>query len=111
MSVARGHFMPEFLNRLDEIVMFEALTKQALTHIVDLQLAQLEKRLAVRRITIGVTDEAKTWLADTGYDPAYGARPMRRWIQTAIGDRLARLLIDGTVPAAAQDTLSGPADG
>ncbi|HEY9564176.1 MAG TPA: ATP-dependent chaperone ClpB [Nocardioides sp.] len=111
MSVVRGHFKPEFLNRLDEIMMFEALTKQALTHIVDLQLAQLEKRLAVRRITIGVTDEAKTWLADKGYDPAYGARPLRRLIQTAIGDRLARLLIAGTVTDGGQVTISVAEDG
>src|SRR3546814_3662877 len=106
MSVVRGHFKPEFLNRLDEIVMFEALTKQALTHIVDLQPAQLEKRLAVRRITIGVTDEAKTWLAANGHDPAYAARPLRRLIQTAIADPSARLPIAGTVPDRGQVTSS-----
>ena len=66
-------------------------------HIVDLQLALLEKRLAVRRITITVTEAARSWLADTGYDPAYGARPLRRLIQTAIGDALARMLIGGEV--------------
>ncbi|QIX25396.1 ATP-dependent chaperone ClpB [Nocardioides sp. JQ2195] len=97
MGVVRGHFKPEFLNRLDEIVMFEALSKDALGHIVELQLALLEQRLAVRRITITVTDEAKAWLADKGYDPAYGARPLRRLIQTTIGDPLARLLIGGQV--------------
>src|SRR4051794_14681595 len=97
MAVVRSAFKPEFLNRLDEVVMFEALTMDELTHIVDLQLALLEKRLAVRRITVTVSDEAKRWLADTGYDPAYGARPLRRLIQTAIGDRLARLLIGGEV--------------
>ncbi|MCB0908160.1 MAG: ATP-dependent chaperone ClpB, partial [Nocardioidaceae bacterium] len=90
-------FKPEFLNRLDEIVVFDALTKDELAHIVDLQLALLEKRLAVRRITITVADEARTWLADKGYDPAYGARPLRRLIQTAIGDPLAKLLIAGEV--------------
>ena len=72
-------------------------TKDELAHIVDLQLALLEKRLAARRITIEVTDEARQWLAETGYDPAYGARPLRRLIQTAIGDPLARLLIAGKV--------------
>jgi ATP-dependent Clp protease ATP-binding subunit ClpB len=97
MGVVRSHFKPEFLNRLDEVVMFDALTREDLTHIVDLQLALLEKRLAVRRITISVTDEARQWLADTGYDPAYGARPLRRLIQTAIGDPLARMLISGEV--------------
>jgi ATP-dependent Clp protease ATP-binding subunit ClpB len=97
MAVVRGHFKPEFLNRLDEVVVFDALTPEDLTHIVDLQLALLERRLAVRRISIGVTDEAKRWLAETGYDPAYGARPLRRLIQTAIGDPLARRLIAGEV--------------
>ena len=97
LAVVRQSFKPEFLNRLDEVVVFEALSKEALTHIVDLQLALLEKRLAVRRVTIDVTDAAKAWLADTGYDPAYGARPLRRLVQTAIGDPLAKLLIGGQV--------------
>src|SRR5512133_424513 len=97
MSVVRASFKPEFLNRLDEIVVFDALTRDELAHIVDLQLSLLEKRLAVRRITIDVTDAARGWLAETGYDPAYGARPLRRLIQTAIGDRRARLLISGEV--------------
>ncbi len=97
LATVRGSFKPEFLNRLDEIVIFDALTLDELTHIVDLQLGLLEKRLAVRRITISVTDEAKRWLADTGYDPAYGARPLRRLIQSAIGDPLAKLLISGQV--------------
>ena len=97
MSLVRQHFKPEFLNRLDEVVLFDALTREELTHIVDLQLELLEKRLNVRRITIHVTDAAQAWLANTGYDPAYGARPLRRLIQTAIGDPLARLLISGEV--------------
>ncbi|MGN0065230.1 MAG: ATP-dependent Clp protease ATP-binding subunit, partial [Nocardioides sp.] len=97
MSVVRQAFKPEFLNRLDEIVTFSALTQGELAHIVDLQLALLEKRLAVRRITIEVSDAARDWLAETGYDPAYGARPLRRLIQTAIGDPLAKMLIGGEV--------------
>ncbi len=97
MGVVRSHFKPEFLNRLDEVVMFDALSKDDLAHIVDLQLALLERRLAVRRITISVTDAARAWLAETGYDPAYGARPLRRLIQTASGDPLARMLIAGEV--------------
>ncbi len=97
LALVRASFKPEFLNRLDEVVLFDALTKAELARIVDLQLALLEKRLAVRRITITVTDAARGWLADTGYDPAYGARPLRRLIQTAIGDPLARLLISGEV--------------
>ncbi|MFZ2237710.1 MAG: AAA family ATPase, partial [Dokdonella sp.] len=77
MAVVRTAFKPEFLNRLDEVVLFDALTKEDLTHIVDLQLALLEKRLAVRRIGIEVSEAAQTWLADKGFDPAYGARPLR----------------------------------
>ncbi len=111
MGVVRGHFKPEFLNRLDEVVMFEALGKDDLAHIVDLQLALLEKRLAVRRITIAVTDAARAWLADTGYDPAYGARPLRRLIQSAIGDPLARMLIGGELGDGGTVTVDVGEDG
>ena len=97
LALVRQSFKPEFLNRLDEIVTFDALSKEDLAQIVDIQLGLLEQRLAVRRITIDVTDAAKEWLADTGYDPAYGARPLRRLIQTAIGDRLAKAILAGTV--------------
>src|SRR6185436_10268430 len=91
LGLVRQSFKPEFLNRLDEVVLFDALTEDDLARIVDLQLALLEKRLAARRITVTVTEAARTWLAETGYDPAYGARPLRRLIQTAIGDPLAKL--------------------
>ncbi|UAL29302.1 ATP-dependent chaperone ClpB [Nocardioides rotundus] len=111
MSVVRASFKPEFLNRLDEIVMFEALSPDELTHIVDLQLALLERRLAVRRIGIDVTDDAKEWLAETGYDPAYGARPLRRLIQTAIGDNLAKMLISGEVADGGTVTVERQPDG
>ncbi len=97
MAVVRQAFKPEFLNRLDEVVMFDALGKAELAHIVDLQLAAFDARLAPRRITVTVTDAARQWLTDHGYDPAYGARPLRRLVQTAIGDPLARLLIGGEV--------------
>ena len=97
LSLVRSSFKPEFLNRLDEIVIFDALSKDDLAHIVDIQLGLLEKRLAVRRISVEVTDAARAWLAETGYDPAYGARPLRRLIQSAIGDPLARMLIGGEV--------------
>ncbi|MFP5370093.1 MAG: AAA family ATPase, partial [Actinomycetes bacterium] len=97
MTVVRSAFKPEFLNRLDEIVLFDSLTKEELTHIVDPQIAALARRLAARRIGIDVTPAAHTWLAETGYDPTYGARPLRRLIQTAIGDPLARMLIGGEV--------------
>src|SRR3954451_10138979 len=97
LAAVRASFKPEFLNRLDEIVIFDALSQEELTRIVDLQLGLLEKRLAVRRIAIEVTDAAKQWLAETGYDPAYGARPLRRLIQSAIGDPLSKMLIGGEV--------------
>ncbi|HEY6933255.1 MAG TPA: ATP-dependent chaperone ClpB [Marmoricola sp.] len=97
MAVVRQSFKPEFLNRLDEIVMFDALTMDELARIVDLQLQAFDARLAPRRITVSVTDAARAWLADHGFDPAYGARPLRRLVQTAIGDPLARMLIAGQV--------------
>jgi len=97
MSVVRSSFKPEFLNRLDEIVLFDALSRDELTHIVDLQIAQLARRLTARRITVDVTPAAHEWLSRTGYDPAYGARPLRRLVQTAIGDPLARMLLGGEV--------------
>jgi ATP-dependent Clp protease ATP-binding subunit ClpB len=97
MELVKASFKPEFLNRLDEVVMFDALSTDDLTHIVDLQLAALGRRLGARRITLDVTDAAKEWLAVTGWDPAYGARPLRRLVQQAIGDRLAKALLAGDV--------------
>ncbi len=97
LGVVRASFKPEFLNRLDEIVTFDALSRDDLGHIVELLLRSLESRLAARRISLEVSPDARAWLADTGYDPAYGARPLRRLVQTAIGDPLARLLIAGEV--------------
>ncbi|MGY2876633.1 ATP-dependent Clp protease ATP-binding subunit ClpB [Marmoricola sp. URHA0025 HA25] len=97
MTVVRQAFKPEFLNRLDEIVVFDALGMDELAHIVDLQLKAFDQRLAARRITVEVTDSARAWLTEHGYDPAYGARPLRRLVQTSIGDPLARMLIAGQV--------------
>ncbi len=97
MASVRTAFKPEFLNRLDEVVVFDALSHQELATIVGLQVQMLAARLADRRITLDVTDGAAAWLAERGYDPAYGARPLRRLIQTQIGDRLARGLLDGSV--------------
>ncbi len=111
LGVVRQAFKPEFLNRLDEIVTFDALTRDDLAHIVDLLLRSLESRLAARRITLAVTPEARAWLADVGYDPAYGARPLRRLIQTAIGDPLARLLIAGEVTDGGAVTVERGEDG
>lgn len=97
LSAVRVAFKPEFLNRLDEIVVFDPLTTEELGHIVELQVRQLATRLADRRITLEVTEAAREWLALTGYDPAYGARPLRRLVQREIGDRLATALLSGGV--------------
>jgi len=95
MRAVRTAFKPEFLNRLDDIVVFDALGTEELTRIVQLQVAQLARRLADRRLTLDVTPAAREWLALTGYDPAYGARPLRRLVQREIGDQLARSLLAG----------------
>ncbi|HVD62750.1 MAG TPA: ATP-dependent chaperone ClpB [Lapillicoccus sp.] len=97
LGLVRQTFKPEFLNRLDEIVIFDPLTTEDLTQIVDIQVHQLSNRLRDRRITLDVTEAAKEWLALTGYDPTYGARPLRRLVQKEIGDRLAKALLSGEV--------------
>ncbi|MFD4240194.1 ATP-dependent chaperone ClpB [Streptomyces sp. NPDC058525] len=97
LDVVRASFKPEFLNRLDDLVVFSALTGDELAHIAELQIGRLAKRLADRRLTLEVTPDALAWLADKGNDPAYGARPLRRLIQTAIGDRLAKEILSGEV--------------
>ncbi|GGL44635.1 ATP-dependent chaperone ClpB [Phycicoccus endophyticus] len=97
MAAVRGAFKPEFLNRLDEVVVFDPLSTEELARIVDLQVHELGARLHDRRITLEVTDEAKAWLARTGYDPAFGARPLRRLVQREIGDRLASALLAGEI--------------
>ncbi|WP_421628669.1 ATP-dependent chaperone ClpB [Corynebacterium pseudogenitalium] len=97
MNAVKSHFKPEFINRLDDVVVFEPLTKEQLVGIVDIQLGTLADRLASRRLQLRVSDAAKAWLADRGYDPAYGARPLRRVIQQAIGDRLAKELLAGAI--------------
>ena len=97
MSVVRSNFRPEFLNRLDETVMFDALTRENLGQIVDLLVAALQTRLQDRRINLTVSEPARGWLTRVGYDPAFGARPLRRLIQREIGDRLAVMLLGGQV--------------
>src|SRR6476619_1921792 len=97
MGVVRGAFKPEFLNRLDEVVLFDALGTEELAKIVESNLARLNKRLADRRITVEATPAAKEWLALTGFDPVFGARPLRRLIQTTIEDQLARRVLSGEV--------------
>ncbi|WP_425307400.1 ATP-dependent chaperone ClpB [Ammonicoccus fulvus] len=95
MEVVRRSFKPEFLNRLDEVVMFDPLGLEDLTHIVEINLRRLNERMADRRITIEVSDAGKQWLAETGFDPVYGARPLRRLVQNTIEDALARRVLAG----------------
>jgi ATP-dependent Clp protease ATP-binding subunit ClpB len=97
LEMVRASFKPEFLNRLDDIVLFEALSKEELGSIVDLQIDRLMERLEQRRLTLGVTPSARLWLAENGYDPVYGARPLRRLMQKEIDDKLANLLLAGGV--------------
>jgi ATP-dependent Clp protease ATP-binding subunit ClpB len=97
MAAVRAHFRPEFLNRLDEIVLFDRLSRANMDGIVDIQLALLGRRLAPRSITLEVDAAARSWLADRGYDPVYGARPLKRVIQKAVQDPLAEKLLAGEV--------------
>lgn len=112
MGAVRAAFKPEFLNRLDDVVLFDALTLAELGSIVDLQVARLAERLADRRLALEVTPAARDWLAIEGFDPAYGARPLRRLVQREIGDRLARMLLAGEVQDGGAVTVDrDPADG
>ncbi|GAA4737266.1 ATP-dependent chaperone ClpB [Gordonia alkaliphila] len=97
MAAVRAAFKPEFINRLDDVLIFEALSPKQLVAIVDIQLKNLADRLAQRRLTLDVTDDAKEWLGERGYDPLYGARPLRRLVQQAIGDKLAKALLAGEI--------------
>jgi ATP-dependent Clp protease ATP-binding subunit ClpB len=97
LAVVQRHFKPEFLNRLDDIVVFHALSTAELTSIVDIQLAGLSRRLSTRRLTLDVSPAARDWLAINGFDPVYGARPLRRLVASAIGDQLAKELLSGEV--------------
>ncbi|MDP0396938.1 ATP-dependent chaperone ClpB [Tsukamurella strandjordii] len=97
MNAVRAKFKPEFINRLDDVLIFDSLDSGQLTGIVDIQLDQLRKRLSQRRLDLQVSDEAKSWLAERGFDPLYGARPLRRLVQQSIGDQLAKSLLAGDV--------------
>lgn len=97
MDAVKRAFKPEFVNRLDDVVIFDPLSEEQLTYIVDIQIAQLADRLSARRLTLNVSDAAKLWLAERGYEPAYGARPLRRLIQQAIGEQLAKKLLAGEI--------------
>jgi len=97
MDAVHRAFKPEFINRLDDVLIFDALSEEQLEHIVDIQLTSLGRRLEARRLTLQVSDDARKWLAERGFDPVYGARPLRRLVQHAIGDQLARELLAGAV--------------
>jgi ATP-dependent Clp protease ATP-binding subunit ClpB len=97
MAVVRAAFRPEFLNRLDEILLFHRLARAHMAGIVDIQLGRLRKMLAERKIKLELDESARTWFAETGYDSVYGARPLRRVIQTALQNPLATMLLEGTI--------------
>ena len=97
MDVVRSRFRPEFLNRLDEILLFHRLTREQMDAIVDIQLERLQRLLADRQITVALDQAARTWLADAGYDPVYGARPLKRIIQRNVQDPLAELILQGRI--------------
>ncbi len=111
MDAVRAHFRPEFLNRLDEIIIFDRLAREDMAGIVSIQLGRLEKRLAGRKIGIELDDEARGWLAERGYDPAYGARPLKRVIQKALEDPLAELILAGSVADGETVTVTTGPDG
>jgi ATP-dependent Clp protease ATP-binding subunit ClpB len=110
LEVVRMHFKPEFLNRLDDVVVFRALGSEELTGIVDIQVGVLARRLAARRLTLTVTDAAREWLALNGFDPVYGARPLRRLVQSAIGDQLAKALLAGDIRDGDEVVVDWPTD-
>ncbi|NOX73112.1 MAG: AAA domain-containing protein, partial [Alphaproteobacteria bacterium] len=111
MEAVRAHFRPEFLNRLDEIVLFDRLSRENMDGIVDIQLGILDRRLEGRKIQLEIDEAAKTWLADQGYDPVYGARPLKRVIQKALQDPLAELLLSGKVLDGAEVVITADARG
>ena len=111
MDAVRAHFRPEFLNRLDETIIFDRLGRGDMDGIVDIQLARLRKRLAGRKIELALDDGARTWLADEGYDPVFGARPLKRVIQRALQDQLAEMLLAGDVMDGDTIQVSAGADG
>jgi ATP-dependent Clp protease ATP-binding subunit ClpB len=98
MEVVRSHFRPEFLNRLDEIITFHRLAQEHMAPIVEIQIARVQKLLKDRKITIDLTDAAKRWLGRVGYDPVYGARPLKRAVQRYVQDPLAEMILEGKVP-------------
>ena len=111
MDVVRSHFRPEFLNRLDEMILFDRLSREHMDSIVRIQIQRLAQRLEPRKIELELDDAALTWMADKGYDPVYGARPLKRVIQKALQDPLAELLLAGSVKDGETLTVSADSDG
>jgi ATP-dependent Clp protease ATP-binding subunit ClpB len=97
MAVVRGAFRPEFLNRIDEILLFQRLTRQHMATIVDIQLRRLQAMLDGRKVTLDLDEAARAWLARTGYDPVYGARPLKRVIQRELQNPLATMILSGRI--------------
>jgi ATP-dependent Clp protease ATP-binding subunit ClpB len=97
MEIVRGHFRPEFLNRLDEIILFHRLGQEHMGPIVDIQVARVQKLLADRKVALELSDAARAWLGRVGYDPVYGARPLKRAVQKYLQDPLAELILSGEV--------------
>ena len=109
MDAVRGHFRPEFLNRLDEIVLFSRLSRNNMDKIVDIQISRLRRLLADRKIEINLDAKAHAWLSEAGYDPVYGARPLKRVIQRRLQDPLAQLLLEGKITdGASVEVSAGP---
>ena len=111
MAAVRAHFRPEFLNRLDEIILFHRLTRQNMDKIVDIQIGRLGKLLADRKIEIALDGKAKEWLASAGYDPVYGARPLKRVIQRRLQNPLAQQLLEGRISDGSKVTVSAGKNG
>jgi len=111
MAAVRARFRPEFLNRLDEIVLFRRLARADMGKIVDIQIGRLRKLLADRKIEIVLDESARDWLAEAGYDPVYGARPLKRVIQRTLQDRLAAMLLEGSVREGQKVVVAASADG
>ncbi|MCP4894818.1 MAG: AAA domain-containing protein, partial [Actinomycetales bacterium] len=111
LAVVRQQFRPEFVNRLDAMVMFNPLDREELMRIARIQIEQLQRRLDERRISIALTEDAQQWLVNTGFDPIYGARPLRRLVQTAVGDKLAVAILSGDVKGGDLVTVGADPDG
>ena len=111
MDAVRAHFRPEFLNRLDETIIFDRLAREDMSGIVDIQMARLATRLAARKIVLELDDGARKWLADEGYDPVFGARPLKRVIQRALQDPLAEMLLAGDIKDGAVIPVTAGSDG